>query len=79
MKLIIAGSTGFVGREVIRLSLKRPDITRVVALSRTPILPSQQPEDGVDASKLRNVIVEDYGEFSESVKKEFDGADACIW
>ncbi|EXJ77854.1 hypothetical protein A1O3_09013 [Capronia epimyces CBS 606.96] len=79
MKLIVAGSTGFVGTEVIRLSLKRPDITTVIALSRTPISLPQQPEAGADVSKLRNVIVKDYGEFPDSVKKEFAGADACIW
>jgi hypothetical protein len=39
----------------------------------------QQPEDGADISKLRNVIIKDYGEYPESVKKEFAGADACIW
>lgn len=37
MKLIVTGATGFVGKEVVRLSLKQPDITAVVALSRTPL------------------------------------------
>lgn len=79
MKLIVAGATGFVGREIIRLSLKRPDIATVIALSRTPISPPSQLEDGVDLSKLRNVILPDYGDYPDSVKKEFAGADACIW
>ncbi len=78
MKLIIAGATGFIGSEVIRLSLQRPDITKVIALSRTPLAPLQ-PEDGADTSKLRNVIVKDYGDYLDSVKREFAGADACIW
>lgn len=79
MKLIVAGATGFVGMEVIRLSLERPDITSVIALSRTPISPSQQPKEGAAVSKLRNVIVKDYGDYPDNVKKEFAGADACIW
>ena len=77
MKLIVAGATGFVGKEVIRLSLKRPDITTVIALSRTPVLPA--PEDGTDVSKLRNVIIKDYGGYPDSVKNDLAGADACIW
>ena len=79
MKLIVAGATGFVGSEVVGLSLKRQDITTVIALSRTPISLPQQPEDGVDVSKLRNVIIKDYGDYPDSVKKEFAGAVACIW
>jgi nucleoside-diphosphate-sugar epimerase len=75
MNLIVAGATGFVGSEVIRLSLKRPDITTVIALSRTPIPLPQQPEGGADVSKLRNVIIKDYGDYPDSVKKEFAGAD----
>ena len=34
---------------------------------------------GTAVSKLRNVIVKDYGDYPDSVKKEFAGADACIW
>jgi uncharacterized protein YbjT (DUF2867 family) len=79
MKLIVAGATGFVGSEVIRLSLKWPDITTVIALSRTPMSLPLQPKDGADVSKLRNIIITDYGDYPDSVKKEFAGADACIW
>lgn len=78
MKLIVAGSTGFVGSEVIRQSLKRADITTVIALSRSP-MPPPQPEEGSDVSKFRNVVVKDYGTYTEGAKKEFAGADACIW
>ena len=76
MKLIVAGSTGFVGREVIRQSLTRPDIKQVIALSRSPL---EKLEEGLDASKLQNIIVKDYGDYPDSVRKEFAGADACIW
>jgi uncharacterized protein YbjT (DUF2867 family) len=79
MKLIVTGATGFVGSEIIRLSLKLPDITTVIALSRKPVTTPEQPEEGADISKLRNVIVKDYDNYPDSVKEEFAGADACIW
>ncbi|TVY65643.1 hypothetical protein LSUE1_G006195 [Lachnellula suecica] len=72
MKLIIAGATGFVGAEVVRQSLQHPNITAVVALSRTPL-------DLPHHSKLQNVIIEDYGVYPESVRISFEEADACIW
>ncbi|KAI2611646.1 NAD(P)-binding protein [Hypoxylon fragiforme] len=76
MKLIVTGSTGYVGREVIRQSLCKSEITSVVALSRQPVpVPDGLPE-GADTSKLRSVIIEDYGRYSDEVKREFAGADA---
>ncbi|KAF8206182.1 putative nucleoside-diphosphate-sugar epimerase [Mycena galopus ATCC 62051] len=64
MKLIVVGSTGFVAQEVIKQSLRNPSIKSVVALARKP---------------LKSVVVKDYDEYSDEVRKEFAGADACIW
>lgn len=75
MKLIVAGATGLVGSEVIRQSLAIDSITQVIALSRRPL----QLDDGLNTSKLKAVIVEDYGKYPNEVKTEFAGADACIW
>ncbi|KAJ7221287.1 hypothetical protein GGX14DRAFT_514329 [Mycena pura] len=75
MKLIIAGATGLVAQEVIRQSLRNPTIKSIVALARKPVaLPA-----GADASKLKSVVVKDYDDYSDEVKQEFAGADACIW
>jgi N-acetyl-gamma-glutamylphosphate reductase len=75
MKLIVAGATGLLGTEIIRQSLQIPEITQVIALARKPI----QTDGSLDSSKLKSVIIQDYGEYSDEVKSEFDGADACIW
>lgn len=75
MKLIVAGATGFVGSELIRQSLRMSQITSVLALSRKPI----KFEDGTDVSKLKSVVLKDYGEYPDDVKRELAGADACIW
>lgn len=79
MKLVIAGATGFVATEVIRQSLSLPSITTVVALARRPVSAPGNLLPGADASKLHSVVVKDYGKYSQDVKKEIAGADACIW
>lgn len=75
MNLIIAGSTGSLGGELIRQSLRIPAVSSVVALGRRPF---PVPE-GTDAAKLKSVVVEDFGSYSDNVRKEFEGANACIW
>lgn len=80
MKLIIAGASGYVAEELLRQSLKRPDITSVVALSRKAVsAPSDVGAESSNAAKLRSVVIEDYEDYPEDVRKEFQGADACIW
>lgn len=74
MKLIVAGATGLLATEVVRQSLQHPEITSVVALSRKPVT-----VDGIDSSKLKSVVIKDYGEYPQAVKAQFAGADACIW
>jgi hypothetical protein len=74
MKLIVAGGTGLVATEVIRQSLQMREITLVIALARKPV-----QVDGIESSKLKSVIISDYGEYPDHVKAEFAGADACIW
>jgi len=75
MKLIIAGATGFVATEVLRQGLRMHEVTSIVALARKPV---SAPE-GTDSSKLKSVVVQDYGTYPENVRKQLAGADACIW
>jgi hypothetical protein len=75
MKLIISGATGFVATELIRQGLKISEITSLVVLSRRPITVPEGPE----SAKLKQVIIKDYGDYPEEVRKEFAGANACIW
>ena len=79
MKLIITGATGFVGTEIVRQSLKNPNITSVVALARRPFSIPSDLEQGANPSKLQSVTVKDYDTYPEEVRKYFAGADACIW
>ncbi|KAK4176605.1 hypothetical protein QBC36DRAFT_328866 [Triangularia setosa] len=80
MKLIVAGSTGFVGTEIIRQALSDPHITSLVALGRRPASTSQNLGPSADLTKLKSVTIADLGEeYPDSVKEELSGADACIW
>ncbi|KAI0593184.1 hypothetical protein F4775DRAFT_608201 [Biscogniauxia sp. FL1348] len=77
MKLVIGGSTGLVGTELTRQALLHTAVTSVVALSRreTPV-----PADaGSSSVKLTSVICDDFESYSDTVKKELQDADACIW
>jgi hypothetical protein len=79
MKLIVAGSTGFVATEVIRQAVSHPSITSILALGRRTIPAPQNVGPGANITKLKSVVCEDFGKYPESVKKELTGADACIW
>jgi len=79
MKLIISGATGFVATEVIRQSLSNPRITSVLALARRPVTVPENLPPEADSSKLKSVVVEDFGKYSDNVKQQLEGADACIW
>jgi N-acetyl-gamma-glutamylphosphate reductase len=75
MKLIISGGSGYVAGELIRQSLRMPEITSLVVLSRRPVtIP-----DHANAHKVKQVVVQDYDKYSDEAKKEFAGAAACIW
>jgi uncharacterized protein YbjT (DUF2867 family) len=54
MKLIIAGSTGFVATEIIRQAIRNPSITSIVALARRETAVPQNA--GVDAAKLSQLF-----------------------
>lgn len=77
MKLIVAGSTGFVGTEVVRQAINNPAVTSIIALARRQ---TDVPQDaGVNASKLKSVVCDNFDSYSDKVKNELRGANACIW
>ncbi|KAI8949338.1 NAD(P)-binding protein [Xylaria longipes] len=78
-KLIVSGATGFVGGEIIRQSLLHPKISQVIALARSPVAAPEKLPEGGDSSKLKSVVIQDYAVYPDEVKKEFSGADGCIW
>ncbi|KAF7907561.1 uncharacterized protein EAF01_005147 [Botrytis porri] len=79
MKLIIAGSTGFVATEIIKQALSNPDVTSIIALARREISVPQILDDNADITKIKAVTCDDFSNYSESARRELEGTDACIW
>ena len=73
MKIILTGSTGFIGGEVLAQCLKNPAITSAVVLSRREL--SKEISD----PKLKVIIMKSFTQYPDSVLKELAGADVCIW
>jgi uncharacterized protein YbjT (DUF2867 family) len=69
MRLLIAGASGMVGSESVRLATGDPEITSVTALLRRPI----------DAGpRVKNLIHQDFLHY-DVLKEVFAQCDACIW
>ncbi|KAI9813119.1 MAG: hypothetical protein M1827_004339 [Pycnora praestabilis] len=77
MKIILTGSTGFIGGEVLQHCLLSPSITSIIALSRRA-LPESVTKSS-NAAKLKVVIPEDFSKYDDTVLDELRGAEACIW
>ncbi|KAI1769312.1 hypothetical protein GGR53DRAFT_473857 [Hypoxylon sp. FL1150] len=74
MKLVIGGSSGFLGTELTRQALSHPAVTSVVALSRR-----ETTDVGPGSEKLHAVVCDDFENYPDSVKSALEDADACIW
>ena len=70
MKVILTGSTGFIGGEVLSQCLQDPGIRSVVAISRRD-LPAHE--------KLEVALTEDFLSYPDSIRDQIKDADACIW
>jgi hypothetical protein len=71
MKVILTGSTGFIGNEVLLQCLSNPSITSIVALSRREL-------KTIDP-KLKVILHEDFSFYSPALISQLAGADACIY
>lgn len=74
MKVILLGSTGFIGKEVLNQCLQNPAITSLVALSRRDL-----PEAAAANPRLTVIIIENLKLYPDSVLEQLKDADACIW
>lgn len=75
MKLVIGGATGTAGTETLRQALRSPAITSLITIGRKAV----EPPEGLDTSKLHNVVLDDFMHYPDDVKKQLADVDACIW
>ena len=68
MNILLTGATGFTGGEVLRQTLARDDIERVLVVTRRPT--------GQLHPKLDEVLLSDFSDWSSI---DLRGIDACIW
>jgi N-acetyl-gamma-glutamylphosphate reductase len=79
MKLVIGGSTGYLGAEVVRQALSHPLITSVVALARRETHIPKGIDPQIAQSKFKSLICSDFKDYPQDVRSEISDADACIW
>src|SRR6266849_11014775 len=70
MKVILFGSTGMVGKSVLRQCLLDPDVESVLSIGRRP--------SGVSHPKLRDLVRADMFDFNVNAG-ELNGYDACFF
>ncbi|KAF7873926.1 hypothetical protein EAF04_002598 [Stromatinia cepivora] len=73
MKVVLSGSTGYIGGEVLTQCLNHPSITSVVVLTR------RDPGGVAETPKVKVIIVKDFTSYDESTTNELKTADAAIW
>lgn len=77
MKVILTGSTGFIGQEVLSQCLTNPSISSIVVLSRRALpLPLSNPK----IHHVQRMQESDFLSYSTpELTAAIQGADACIW
>ncbi|GKZ33192.1 hypothetical protein AbraIFM66950_002981, partial [Aspergillus brasiliensis] len=83
MKIILTGSTGFIGHEILGQCLHNPHITSIVALSRRPlpsrpatVLPNTNTNTNTKTPKLTVKLVDDFLTYPDTLLDELKGAEA---
>lgn len=76
MKIVVGGSSGFVGTELIRQALTNSAISSIIGLSRRE---TTLPPSTAGANKLKSIICDNFEKYSNDIKKDLHNVDACIW
>lgn len=70
MKILVTGSTGMVGLEVVRQAITDNDVEEIFAISRKPL--------SVQHPKLKTVLHQNFLDYT-GLENIFKSTDACLW
>ncbi|KAG4438935.1 hypothetical protein IFR05_005561 [Cadophora sp. M221] len=74
MKIILTGSTGMIGTEVLTQCINNRSLTEIVILSRRTLPPTHPT-----SLKTKTIIISDFLSYPPQILNELSGAEACIW
>ena len=71
MKVVLTGSTGFLGSEVLKQCVENETIESVIVLTRRPV--------DMSNPKVLNIVMKDFRQYDSNVVDAIANADGCIW
>jgi hypothetical protein len=74
MKFILAGTSGFIGQEILSQLLQLPSVSSLIILSRREL-----PEIAARGSRIKVIVLQNFLSYPGSVIQELVGANACLW
>jgi uncharacterized protein YbjT (DUF2867 family) len=74
MKVILTGSTGFIGGEVLNQAISHPSITSLICLTRRAL-----PDVVTSNPKVKVIMIDDFATYLPEVLSQLEGAECCIW
>ncbi|KAK4548439.1 hypothetical protein LTR36_009349 [Oleoguttula mirabilis] len=79
MKIVLAGSTGFIGKEILDQCVAHNYIEQIFCLTRKPL--DQSYFKGKRGHKVTEIIHDNYEEYPDSLLRRLrdEGVDGCIW
>ncbi|KAK5129531.1 hypothetical protein LTR08_003190 [Meristemomyces frigidus] len=79
MRIVLAGATGFIGKEVLDQCVAHNYIDHIFCLTRSPL--DQKYFKGKRGHKVTEIIHNNYEEYPDSLLRRLrdEGVDGCIW
>lgn len=71
MKVVLTGSTGFLGSEVLKQCVEIETIESIIVLTRRPV--------DMSNPKVLNIVMKDFRQYDSKVVDAIANADGCIW